>query len=269
MKIRTRQHRCIQDHGRHIQTCVQEEFFVSLCVGSVNAIMTSFFDSFNQHIHLYINILNTAWKVGTLLITHMWLALIHLRSFSHILNASLNASGSFFILVLLHHRWAVYRSSICLYITCTNITFACRHICLCIHFAKVTLHIIIIIIVITYILPDDVMMWPKYFTLLTTFNTWSIRKEGKFCFWSSLVLALKDYSPLYSQSYTFYPFSMIIYLHIDQDRWHNTTLWDPIGHWKGCRNAITPSNLHCLTWIPDPIKHEETPQIWKTTRKKY
>ncbi len=66
-------------------------------VGSVRVIMITFFGSVNRHINLNIKFLSTAWKVGTLHVTNMWLALVHLGSLSEILKASLKATWGVFI----------------------------------------------------------------------------------------------------------------------------------------------------------------------------
>ena len=53
-------------------------YLVSLSAGLVKAVTIVFFDSVNRHISLSIKFLSTAWKVGTLFVTHKWLALVHL-----------------------------------------------------------------------------------------------------------------------------------------------------------------------------------------------
>jgi len=68
--------------------------------------MMLFFESLSRHIKLYIYLRNKACRVGTLLETNIWLALVHLGTLSKILSASLYATWSFFILALeyLHHK---------------------------------------------------------------------------------------------------------------------------------------------------------------------
>ncbi len=87
-KKNKKQYNIHQHTYKHLFQCSHrpDVYLVSLCLMLVSAVIKLFFDSRSRHINLYIKFLNTAWKVGTLLLTNKVLALVHLGSLRRILN---------------------------------------------------------------------------------------------------------------------------------------------------------------------------------------